>query len=273
MNAIQLFRPDGVPAPAFLCGTCSIVYIDAGGAARCCAVYGCAACGRPITDERGTTYHHACWFAAKVEEAEKLDEWDGWVFVEGVGPQDGYFESVEELLKYYKQEGLRPPEWVFACKQLPFPDVDISDITDHINDNTFEEAEYHLHGLDELGEALKAFNEANKAFVSYEPDYTRVVRADPLRGMNVFKMNDCDWVAAPSAGEALKEYAENVSSSLYQVVADGMVDNEIVECSLDEEMYIDMAEKELGKTTFRAVIAGRVARGDAKPFFIASTEY
>ena len=92
--------------------------------------------------------------------------------------------------------------------------------------------------------------------------------------MNVYKMNDCDWVAAHHPAEALQAYAETLGyETIEELVRDGMVENEIVECSLDEEMFIDLQMQDLGKTTFRAVIAERQAHGDDTPFFIAGTEY
>lgn len=91
--------------------------------------------------------------------------------------------------------------------------------------------------------------------------------------MNVYKMNDCDWMAADSPGDAVRAYAEMMSSSIEQAVRDEVIDNEIIECSLDEEMWSDWCDPEKHKTTFRAVIEDRIAHGMTEAFFIASTEF
>lgn len=93
--------------------------------------------------------------------------------------------------------------------------------------------------------------------------------------MNVYKMNDCDWVAAHSKEEAMKYYAQWLgNASVEEAISDGMFDPEaIAECSLDEEMWSDWEDPNKYKTTFRAVIAERAEHGDHSPFFIASTEY
>jgi len=92
--------------------------------------------------------------------------------------------------------------------------------------------------------------------------------------MHVYQMNDCDWMAARHPAEALQAYAETLGyNTIEDLVRDGMVDNEIVECSLDTEMHEDLSDRDLGMTTYRAVIEERLARGNTDPFFIASTEY
>lgn len=93
--------------------------------------------------------------------------------------------------------------------------------------------------------------------------------------MNVYKMNDCDWMAANSKEEAMQSYAEMLGDmNVEEAIKDGMIEpDSVYEENLDSEMFVDLSEPELGKTTFRAVIEERAARGDHAPFFIASTEY
>lgn len=92
--------------------------------------------------------------------------------------------------------------------------------------------------------------------------------------MNVYKMNDCDSMAANHPAEALHAYAEAIGyDTLDACVCDGMIDNELTEQSLDGEMWTDWYDPQKYKTTFRAVIAEHIAREGNKPFFIASTEY
>lgn len=92
--------------------------------------------------------------------------------------------------------------------------------------------------------------------------------------MNVYQMNDCDFIAAHNPAEALQTYAEMLGyKTIEELVRDEAVDNEITECSLNDEMWVDLADRTLGKTTYEEAIAAHVATYGDKPFFIASTEY
>jgi len=64
------------------------------------------------------------------------------------------------------------PKYVWACKKNFFAVADVSDITERIADNGYEDFDPDdLNGLDDLKAAIEKFNEANKDVVSYEPDY------------------------------------------------------------------------------------------------------
>jgi hypothetical protein len=92
--------------------------------------------------------------------------------------------------------------------------------------------------------------------------------------MKVYQMNDCDWFAAHSPGEAVNGYAQWLGSETPdRAVADGMIDNVIGEISLDAEIMRDLSEPESGRITLRQAIAEHAALHGDTPCLIASTEY
>ena len=109
-----------------------------------------------------------------ITDAKKKKEWDGWVYLEGTG-RDGYSESLSDFWDNWEsdhEEGDEKPAYVWACKKNHFAVADVSDITERIADNGYEDFDVDtLDGLDELKAAIEKFNDANKEVVSYEPDY------------------------------------------------------------------------------------------------------
>lgn len=90
--------------------------------------------------------------------------------------------------------------------------------------------------------------------------------------MRVFQVNDCDWVAAPSKEAAVNWYVrEHVDEQFGSY--DEAIDEPVTECSLDDEMYVDLSDKDLGMTTYRAAIERYLDAGNTEPFVVASTEY
>jgi hypothetical protein len=112
----------------------------------------------------------------RFEKAEKLTKWDGWVYLEGYGCRNGYFESVDDFLDWCACEDDNLPEYIWTCKPNHFVHADVSDITGRMDD-AFEDfdPDCDLHGMEELRVAIEKFNEANKDVVAYEPDYTKAV--------------------------------------------------------------------------------------------------
>ncbi len=188
MNAFELFKADQSPAGIWACGECRLVYGDRtggkDGAEACCRPYVCSGgCGREIARYRTTC--DLCWREkqnrereARVAGAEKLAAWDGWVFWEGAGSQDGYFESLGEFVEWLEErdEGGPWPEWVFTCDEQPFQGLDYGDLIERLSEEEWDGFAESLDGTEALKKALAAFNEANRSLVSYLPNYRRVVR-------------------------------------------------------------------------------------------------
>jgi hypothetical protein len=90
--------------------------------------------------------------------------------------------------------------------------------------------------------------------------------------MRVFKVNDCDWVAAPSREAAIAWYVREHVDEQFSSYEEA-IDEPVMECSLDSEMYVDLGDKSLGKTAYRAAIERYLDAHNTEPFVVASTEY
>lgn len=174
MNAIQLQTPDGRVIPAWMCEVCNLIYGEPEYANCCCR---CSHCGQR---KRFDESHPDCAREqskqreeARMEDAAKLDSWDGHVFFEGITPN---FLLLDELVREARLTELTLPEFVYVAPQCAFPEVSVDDILDDIEANMYEEAKEFFKGVDELGKAVDAFNTANAGTVFYEVDYTRAVR-------------------------------------------------------------------------------------------------
>lgn len=188
MNAIELFHQDGKSAGVFYCAACRIVKRTKSEAEECCSPVKCKDCGnvveikytfRPISvqcdscsrDERARIEQK------RFDKAEKLTKWDGPVYCEGHG-RNGYAKSVSEMLDYLEDVEERP-KYVWACTIKHFVNADISDITERLADDAYEDFDPDdLNGLEELNVAIKAFNEANQGAVSWEPDFSKAIPLD-----------------------------------------------------------------------------------------------
>lgn len=180
MNAIELHTPAGKPANVFVCGKCKLVRgNERDFAEKCCVPPNCRFCDAALGERDGRTAHESCLNNDRFEKAEKLTEWDGWVFADGYGHGDGYFEDIGELIAACEDDGLDVPEWVFVCKEIPFPCARMDDITQRVEDELFENAWERVEGTKELQAAFDAFNELNKGLVSQYPDYKRVLLITP----------------------------------------------------------------------------------------------
>ena len=182
MNAIELFHGDGRSAGVYFCETCKIIWREKDLAGRCCLPKTCSNCGGAIR----RPYYTICDECeavkmSKVEserftKAEKLTEWDGWVYSDGLGWRDGYFEDVGELVGHCHDEETEVPEYAWACKKVQFAHVDLDRVLEWISESGWEDfSRDDLNGVDELKAAIDRFNEANKDVVVWEVDYNRAV--------------------------------------------------------------------------------------------------
>jgi hypothetical protein len=182
MNAIELFHQDGKSAKVFYCSGCRVVAKTQEEAERCCQPVKCNLCGREV----GETYWTRCEACRnkaeadaerqRFEKAEKVTSYDGPFFSESIsGYQDGFFTNISELFDYCADEEIAVPEYVWASHPFPIVDADVDSIISHIGESLEDFDSKTLNGLDDLKNAITAFNEANRDLVSYEPDYSKAV--------------------------------------------------------------------------------------------------
>lgn len=192
MNVWELFLTDGRPTGLWKCSKCYATYRTALKAQSCCGPTICRFCNKP-TDRARYLSCTACDKAEKsrieaerFEKAEKLGGWDGWVYCEGFGRQDGFFESLEALYEHLQDNDELTaehwPKYAYVCYPVSFAIIDFEHLMDQIqeNDDAYEDFDpSKLTGCEELKAAINAFNEANKGVVSYHPDPSRVVLIEP----------------------------------------------------------------------------------------------
>jgi hypothetical protein len=194
MNSFQLKRHDtDQTLRLWGCGRCGHIYATQLVADQCCL---CVACQQPVSDSPRDFYgatgyptHTECRHkrdrqreAERMDKAEKLDQWDGWVYRDGCGCNEGYFESVDDFLEWWEDEyeGEQPPEFIWTCKPeriVPPADEILEGLLERWIESGWEDMdESDLTGIDELAAAVKAFSEANENVVAHYPDCKRAVR-------------------------------------------------------------------------------------------------
>ena len=182
MNAAELYDESGKPVGIFFCGKCRKVGWCRDAAEACCVPHKCRTCGK----EEPTSQCDDCFKAeqqakelARYEKAGKVTDWDGWVYVDGYGYKDGFFESIDDLEDYLAdQPDYSRPEYAWTCEPCQFVAVDTDSIYEQIenDERAYEDFDRHdLAGTDELEAALKAFTEVNASIVSYLPDYSKAL--------------------------------------------------------------------------------------------------
>lgn len=188
MNATELFLSDGKSAGLFKCGICPLIHRGERGriaAEKCCGPYACDICGAATP-----TYHTKCSTcrsieeiakeAARFEKADKVTDWTGPVFCEGIGYEDGYFRTVGELMDAILDgdgdDGIPVVKYCWACTSRPSCRLDYDRIIENASDDAHEDFEpAMLIGASELEAAIGVFNEANKDFQTWEPNYRLAV--------------------------------------------------------------------------------------------------
>ena len=106
MEAAKLFLWNLEPAGIWRC-SCGDLYRSEEYAEKCCR---CRYCGKPARDEWGrglSCEHRECRKEAdrvrdlqRIEKAEAVENYDGPVFVEWLGYNDGYFAFLDDLRDY-----------------------------------------------------------------------------------------------------------------------------------------------------------------------------
>jgi hypothetical protein len=176
MNAMQLFHQDGKPSKAWYCPECKLVKANQKDAERCCQPVICD-CGKEV-EEKYWTACNACRKLkdearekARFDAAEKVTDWDGPVYSDGLGYNDGYFSELDALYEDIEPEDL--PNYVWCCDSDPTVSLSIGSFLDNIEFPENQD-EHDLDGLKELQEALDIFNDKNKNVTTWTPDYKRV---------------------------------------------------------------------------------------------------
>ncbi len=200
MNPVELHLPDGKPSGVWMC-QCGRIYADgmysisglSRGAAvgagreaaeRCCQPHVCRYCTLPVVDESGYREHQVCRnaeyrkrAAERLAKAEKLESYDGWLYLDGANK---YFQDMGAVLDYLECDDEDDPqdwpEFAYCCKEVPFEGPSPGDIYESLTEELYDEASEDLQGCAEFEAACKVFTEANQHLLSYEPDYNHAVR-------------------------------------------------------------------------------------------------
>lgn len=182
MASIELYKQDGSAAGVFYCSECLLVYNNKE-QAECCHGDGLCACGKKVTHGYPRKQCSDCYVAEwreqyRLQESERFDkatkispfEYTGTYVYYG----DKYYPSIEGAIDGCL-EG-EEPEYVWACKDIGVPKVDLEGVLCNVIDSMWEDADYcDLNGVDELESALNAFNKANESVSVYHPDYTTAI--------------------------------------------------------------------------------------------------
>lgn len=109
------------------------------------------------------------------EKAEKLTpkQYDGWVYSDGLGYNEGYFDSTDALLEWCEDEEVEVPEFAFCCTEERHL-LDIDSAIESMLEEAYEDARDYLKDEQELYDFVKKWN-AKQNIISYYPDYKRVV--------------------------------------------------------------------------------------------------
>ena len=186
MNPIKVFIKDESGKTLnnrdmFICSECLTLYQGEDFAKKCCSCY---ICGEKVERDEGGS-HSECRKKRSIErekrifeKSEKVTDWDGWVYCEGLGNE--YFEDLGLLKEYIEEEiendkDFTRPKYVYATKRTLLSKVNIENIIESVCENSYKDAEDDLKGLDELQKALDDFNKANEHIVTYWPDCKKAI--------------------------------------------------------------------------------------------------
>jgi hypothetical protein len=159
----------------YMCGECRTLYdtpdnfepSDAeewalSRAHECCVPRACDVCSIPL-GRRFPASCSDCMFAeARKRKQNALDkatkvaakDYDGGVFWSDVGPQEGYFVSVDDMLAHCEDEGVDPPAMVWGSRKVPFS-LSAETILEHALEDHHEGAGEQITTAE--GKRLQAF--------------------------------------------------------------------------------------------------------------------
>lgn len=197
MNSFRLSNSTtGQLMMLWACGRCGQIWHMQNIAERCCL---CVECKQPVSapedridfyGNRGYATHQRCKHEKdrlreieRMDEAEKVDSWDGWVYSDGHGNNEGYFRSVDEFEEWWLDEFGEDepiPEYVWTCRAeriVPDGDRIMEDLLQSWLERGWEDMdESDLSGVDELRAAVEAFSKANEGVVAWYPNCKQAVR-------------------------------------------------------------------------------------------------
>lgn len=185
-QAVELYKKheDGTieACGIFYCSECRVVHRTQDEANWCHGERRCA-CGNKIMQgyyqRQCSDCDHKEWKEKeRQKELKRFDEATKIAYAdykgEWVYDNDKFYPELEDAIDGYL-EG-HEPEYVWACKRVGIPRIDLEDVTTNILNNMWEEAETgDLNGIEELEKALQAFNDANKDLPVYEVDYSTAI--------------------------------------------------------------------------------------------------
>ena len=213
MDAIQLYDKNAKPLDFWICGKCRKVTLNPlysfgsdqvprntkESAELCCTDPVCKKCGEPYkkTCHRSNQHCDPCetlhWqemrearLQAQIAKATEVEYESGMVFCDGYGSQDGWFDSLDDLVKWLEEyhfdddtgEALPWPEWCFAgTKEVRKLDVidAINSQLERLSEDGYEDME--ILPSKELIESAEKFNAENEhAMTCWHEDRTRKVR-------------------------------------------------------------------------------------------------
>ena len=182
MNPAPLYTHDG-EVVAHYCTACRRV-VPKGYEEACCR---CTVCDEPLGEgQAGIGRSHAeCqrqrWadrVAKRLAEAEVVVYEGGFVYSEGHGYRDGYFESLDDFCEWLADENEPEgwPDYVFACKPTKHT-LDLDDVLERLCESGYEDMGDHVLVPKSLTVAVAEFNRINESrLVSWGTDYKRKIR-------------------------------------------------------------------------------------------------
>lgn len=181
MEAIYLVKKDN-PAEvvAYACGKCGTVTGTVESVATDhCAPKMCTKCGK-VREYSSYLLCNECRAmkdaeaeAERFDRAEKVTDWDGPVYDPNCGGcQDGYFQSVDDLLDHYADDDAGPPAYVWATT-MTHPSLDADSLMDQALDDTYDGCT--LDAEDELVEFIGRWNDKQSCEIWWEDKSKAVV--------------------------------------------------------------------------------------------------
>jgi hypothetical protein len=136
--------------------------------------------------EKFNKYANALWSEAndkrRFEKAEKINKesYSGWVYCEGAGYNEGYFPSIEEFEDWLEDDRDADEqdeiEYVWACQERPCLNISSNEIVENGTQEAYEDFDAgDLEGVEEFEKAVEKFMELNRGYISYVPDYSKVI--------------------------------------------------------------------------------------------------